>query len=458
MSPRYHVRAQVQAGTLRSRQKAARLCIGVGLSPKPMKYYVRIGTDAPQVLTPEQIFLLIKEGKVTPQTKACAVGAAAWTELGQLLPALFAPDAKPPGEDHGAMEFVGKAGHFLAEHGGEVAGLAKTFARRIVVSNFVAEAALPEERAQLEKAAIPVKSPMAQNYAAWRRAILWFSGIGLGVAAIIQFIQGWAEMFGPAVPTVFRLLTLALNALQIAAPVLILMAACRWVDIKRSRKGARWGWLIQFFGPLLLFLLPMQNFSDAAEWFVYFQKMQGQEVDIATVKAQLALDPTSLAQMNQGMMIVFGAAALIILVPRIFGLFPGIIRACLTMRTLVPESPLPGSVAAVVVPLYTMFLTLALVVAAQVGTTLVFLGIACLVVSPILLLTNLRSLVKPMDEASMNAHVTSLRIKMSMVTLLGLVLLLISIGDYWKQVRFAQLGDDEPAPPPPTSPTILPPT
>jgi hypothetical protein len=400
-----------------------------------MKYYVRIGTGDPQVLSPQEIFPLIKAGTITPQTKACAVGATAWSELGQLLPALFAPDAKPPEEEGGAMEFVGKAGHFLAEHGGEVAGLAKTFARRIVVSNFVSEAALPEERAQLEKAAIPVKSPMAQNYAAWRRAILWFSGLGLALAAIVQFCTDADLMFGRETPDVIRLLLIGLNGFQLAAPILILIAAWRWTDIRRSRKCARWGWIFLFLGPLLLFLFPLQNYSTTKELFLFLSGQGGEQMSGEQYDAIVAQSPQASTQINIMIVASFAFIAAGFMIPRIFGLFPGIIRACLTLRTLVPESPLPGSVAALIVPLYSMFLMLALVIASQAGNALVFTGIACLVLSPAILLFNVRLLTQPMDAASMNAHIKRLRIKMSLATATGIVFLIVAISDVWNKLN-----------------------
>lgn len=432
-----------------------------------MNYYVRIGTDAPQVLTPQQIFPLIKEGKVTPQTKACVVGASSWTELGQLLPALFAPDAKPPEGEHGAMELVGKAGHFLAEHGGEVAGLAKVFVRRIFASNFVAEAALPEERAILEKADIPVKSPMAQNYAAWRRAMLWFSGILLILATILTIIVEAGDMFKPIVPPVIRNMWIGLQILSIASPVLILMAAQRWMNMRRSRRRARWGWLVQFFGPLLLLLLPVKHLttnedlaraglavnyeaqvkqfdvqigqaSGAAREQLEKQleefKKEFQEREPELVKQVLATDARNIEQARNGIAAAMGLVVLVTLIPRVLGLFPGIVRSSLTLRTLVPESPVPGYIIALIEPLFMVFIMVCVVIAAQAGNALTFFGLVAFLASTFMLMREVRTLCTPMSAEAMNAHIAPLRKRLVVVAGAGLILILVGLHEAWKEV------------------------
>jgi hypothetical protein len=432
-----------------------------------MKYYVRIGTDAPQVLTPQQIFAFIKEGKVTAQTKACVVGASSWTELGQLVPQLFAPDAKPPEEEHGAMEFVGKAGHFLAEHGGEVASLAKVFMRRIFASNFVAEAALPEERAILEKADIPVKSPMAQNFAAWRRAMLWFSGIALIIATILTIIVEAGDTFRPMVPPVIRNMWIALQVISLLSPVLVIMAALRWMNMRRSRRRARWGWFLQFFGPLLLLLLPVKHLttnedlaraglaanyeaqvkqfneridqasgtdrSQLKEQLEAFEKdFKEREPDL--VRQVLATESQNIEQARTGIAAAMGLFVFITLAPRVVGLFPGIVRSSLTLRTLVPESPVPGYIIALIEPLFMVFIMVCVVIAAQAGNALTFFGLLAFLASTFMLMREVRTLCTPMNAEAMNAHIKPLRKRLLIVAGIGIILILVGLHEAWKEV------------------------
>lgn len=461
-----------------------------------MKYYVRIGADAPKILTAEEILALIQQGTITPTTKACAVGAASWSDICMLLPSLFQPNPTlpPPPAEHGAMEFMGK----LAEQSGEVASLAKVFARRIFASNFAAEAALPEERALLEKSEIPIRSPMAQNYVAWRRAILWVAGVALALAGLITFIDEFKVIFGDYVPPVLRFILLGTQALNFLAPVLIIHAALRWDKVRHSRRWARFGWLCQFLGPIILLLLPVKEMTTNEQLAGYLVEIEwstqkaetekqiekttdsaartqmkknledqekafrdGAKDQIAKVKAaldsgqkkweDLRKDKNFKFDMNSVMgnqevgaylggtaILAAGMTltALMTLLPRIFGMFPGIVRASLTLRTLVPESPLPGYVAALIEPLYVLLVLIVVVIASQISQWLIFDGLICLIVSAYFLVRNARTLSKPMDSASMTAHLKPLRKKMLICTVIGLIFIVAGISDYISSVGF----------------------
>jgi hypothetical protein len=405
-----------------------------------MKYYVRSGDAPPQPITKLEAYEWIQAGKLTQATPACEVGASQWSTAGQLMPELFQPGAQAPEDDNNAVvEMMGKAGHFLAEHSGEVAGLARLFTRRILVSNFTIENASPEERKQLESAALPVRSPMAQNYAAWRRAMLWFSGIGLAVAAVIQLISSFNEIFGKHVPFILRVMSFGIVALQAAAAVLILAAAVKWAQITRSRRMTRWGWVLGFFGPLLLFLLPLRHMGSDKEWIVYGMAQSSPEqaaeaANYTDAQIREIMQNPQMAMFGFTLIALFAAAALIILVPRVFGLFPGLIRACMTLRTLVPESPLPGYVAAVITPLYGVLLLVIMGLAAQIGSGPLFFGLVALLCSPLLLLKNLRELSKPKTPEEMNQHLRPLRLKMGIATVIGLIFILAMLGEHWEKL------------------------
>ena len=466
-----------------------------------MKYYVRIGTGAPQVLTAPEIFALVKQGTVNQSTKACVVGATQWTDLGVALPDLFKPGAEAPTEG-GATEFLGKAGHFLAETSGEVAGLAKVFARRIFASNFAAEAALPEERVALERSETPISSPMAQNYVAWRRAILWVAGIALSIAALITFINEFNGTFGANIPPVLRFILVGIQVLNILAPILILRAALRWTHVRRSRRLARFGWLCQFLGPILLMLIPVKELTTNEQLAAFLSETKwtqelaaskkviskmtdetqrkeqqkkleesekkfresGQKEEIAAMKTmldtgqknweaarkdkkefserveKLVADKDQAAGMYLAITALMAAqmavTALITLLPRIFGMFPGIVRASLTLRTLVPESPLPGYVVALIEPLYMLLVLVFVVLSSQLSEWQIFNGLICLLGSGYFLLSNARSLAKPADSAGMTAHLKPLRKKMLICTVIGLVLITAGIADYISQIGF----------------------
>ena len=406
-----------------------------------MKYYVRHGEAPPQPITKLETFELIQAGKVTAATPACEVGASQWSTVGQLMPELLEAGAKPPEDDSNAVvEIMGKAGHFIAEHSGEVASHARLFAGRILVSNFTKGHASAEERKQLENAALPVRSPMAQNYAAWRRAMLWFAGIGLGIAAMIHLISTFTQIFGKHIPFIMRVINFGMVALQAGAAAMIILAAVRWAQISRSRRMARWGWVLGFFGPLLLFLLPIRQLGSNREWLTFLYAQQGAEHATQVVQASDA-EIAQIMAGAQGTTILmtlglgFAMYAMFLLVPRVFGLFPGLVRSCMTLRTLVPESPLPGYVLAVITPLYATLLLVIMGLAAQAGSGPLFFGLVALLVSPILVLKNLRSLSKPASTEEMNEHLAPLRLKMSISTMVGIAFILAMMGQYWETLN-----------------------
>jgi hypothetical protein len=402
----------------------------------PMKYYLRLGATTTPPQTAADIFALIQLGRANAETQACKLGDSQWSALGALLPALFEPGARPPlpEEEGGAGDLAAKAGHFLAEHTGEVAGLTKLFASRILSSNFTTAHASPEERQELEAAAIPVKSPMAQNYAAWRRAMLWFSGIGLALAALLTLFGNGSTYFDGSVPKIMRFALVAEFLLLSGGSALVFLAALSWSKISLSRKQARRGWMLGFFGPLLMFLLPFGQLITNYELASMLHKQEGGTEALTAAQAEqfvagLKAHPEAALGLAVAFALLFAVLALSILIPRIFGIFPGLLRAALTLRTLVPESPLPGYIVALISPLYILLLMILLVIAAQAGSGAAFFGLLSLMGSPILLLLSVRRLSHPMPPEEMNAHLKPLRLKMVCCTMLGLLLLLGAFGE-----------------------------
>ena len=60
-----------------------------------------------------------------------------------------------------------------------------------------------------------------------------------------------------------------------------------------------------------------------------------------------------------------GLGAVLVLAPKIFGLFPGLIRCSLTVKTLLPETSTPGWLGIIIAPTYSLFLAMATITAIQ---------------------------------------------------------------------------------------------
>ena len=380
-----------------------------------MKYYIRTGDAPAQLMDESEIAALAQKGGANARTHACPVGAQSWSTLGQLLPHLFGDSATPPPPPTAPP--MANAGNVARDLAVKFAGKAKSFAHRILMSNFTVETVLPDESAALEKAAAPVKARAAQNYAAWRRAMLWFSGVGLAVGMLVDSVEEFKNTFIEPTLPFLRFILIGLLAIKIATPTLLIRAALRWTDIRASRKDARRAVFLTFVGPLLLLLIPVVAMSAPEEL------------------RKLGLES---AQHLMGFRIGLGLAAVIFLLPHFLGLFPGIIRACMTLRTLVPESPLPGIISALILPLFTMLLLIPLIVAAQAGSALLFLGFAGMLCLPVMLLRKIRLLLKPMDGATMNAQIGPLRKRAAIAWDIGLVLILVEVVNF---VQSHQLWD-----------------
>ncbi len=387
-------------------------------------YYILRNNQPNGPYSLDGLLAMRSRGEISDATHCCREGATAWDAVGSVLgpetapplppslpalpPQLPASPAVAPGGPHVPGAAAADFAHRVAGKSAEVSGLAGLFARRILASNFTNAAASADERATLLTASTPIEFPIGQNYVAWRRAILWFSGVGLSIAAIFQIGPTFKMLFDGSNPYLaLKLIGLALFALQVLAPALTLWAAWQWSEVKDSRRLARFAYFCQLVGPMLIFCIPVA-------WLV-----SGSRSELNALKSFYVL------------------LAVEILFPKIFALFPGLIRACLTLRTLLPESPMPGWVCTLIAPLYTLFYMLAVIIAGQAGSLYLFAAFVAFMLAPLFVVLDARRLCAPMIEADMNASLGSLRQRILITTIVGLVLLLISSVDVLKQLNIS---------------------
>ncbi|HEB53452.1 MAG TPA: hypothetical protein ENI87_09385, partial [bacterium] len=67
--------------------------------------------------------------------------------------------------------------------------LARRLLVRAVTSDFQRQRAADEERAELTATEHPVTHALAQDYAAWRRAVLWVAGVMLSIGVLIALLN-----------------------------------------------------------------------------------------------------------------------------------------------------------------------------------------------------------------------------------------------------------------------------
>jgi hypothetical protein len=437
------------------------------------QYYIAISGQSPVIMTSEQIQTQLGRGIATPESLVVAVGGSQWIPLRQAFPDWFPPPLLPlPEHNHPARQAVtpapasnllpagerfmtntaetlGHAGRVVSRNGAKLARAVHAFGTRIVASNFTKADASEKERHELEHAAVPVRSVMSQNYAAWRRAMLWFASVGLvftGFSSIVDFFQElssetliggdvsaeFTQQVGKAnadiinhtlrIPGIILFLDACTALIAVLAPVFVILAALKWSDVQKSRRLAWLGWLCVFIVPFLVLLFPIpalvnDNFGIHGSFF----KMDGFSVDMAPLKRGLW----------SGVGIIF---AIVTLAPHVLSVFPGILRACVTLRTLIPESPFPAWVCMVVAPLYAMLFGIIVVLALQSNHLVLAIGLGFILALPMLTLKNIRKLSQPATAEEMNDHLTAFKRKQTILQWVGVTLCLVGISSYYSQI------------------------
>lgn len=252
----------------------------------------------------------------------------------------------------------------------EAVALYKLFWSRILSSDFSVIRASPSEVDALQRSSAPVSSELAQDYASWRRSLLMVSLLMMGIGLLFNSLELIGTLSAKFMPGSFKAQSFFLFLAQVAATVLCGLAAFQWSELRRSRSLARFAWLTQFAGPVLIFLFPTGLFAKEPIF-------------------QLAL----------------GAIAGTTLLPKILGLFPGLIRSSLTLKTLLPETSVPGWLGIIVAPIYGTLLLSCAIVALQLSLYVLGFGFAMLACGVLVVVFCSESLLRPAVQAGASAAV-----------------------------------------------------
>lgn len=323
--------------------------------------------------------------------------------------------------------------------------------RRVIRSDFQREKATDEERRALEASPEPINNPMVQDYVAWRRSLLWVAAAfillyaGLTISSFQLFedaaaassgvtyddfraeqeglpqmawsdpgeIMGRSEWesrrreqarqnFGEENTDLVNGILVVLVAAVVLAAALTLMAARQWKSVRSSRRWSRAAWLVMFGVPFLVSFLPitaMMDFSHISE------NVQEQE------QARMMLGAS------------FALGVFMTIAPKAIALFPGIIRSCISLKTLVPESAVPGWIAALTAPVYAVFLlTLVSVMNQMQGDMMLVAGVLCFMAGPLIYVWKAEEVVRPHTPEETTTLLHGARQKASAFTLAGIAL------------------------------------
>jgi hypothetical protein len=232
---------------------------------------------------------------------------------------------------------------------------------------------------QQQLASHGVTGAAGQRYLAWRRAFLFVVALAALAAAVFIWIDVFEEKYFDGFGGVGSL-SLILNMLAaLALPGLALTAALLWSRPGLSRFLLLLGLAIGFLVPMLTNLLPFH-------WKIKSMPIEG----MGGFDGPPSSGPGPSAAGAGGVVFVF------LLLPYLLGLGAGWFRGGVRIKTLLPESVLPGWLVFAVVPLY-LFLalfTIALFVQAT-PYLLVFLALVCLLLTPLAYFIPIGTLLRP---------------------------------------------------------------
>lgn len=167
---------------------------------------------------------------------------------------------------------------------------------------------------------------------------------------------------------------LSLYAMPLAAMAVLLW----WTRLTRTFQILLTGFALAFFVPILLALCPWS-------WWGYVKP----HVSPEKVPAQYF---ESLAEST-----LEGVFYLVTLLPTVLSLVPGAQRACLRVKTLLPESMLPGWFLVAAAPFYALFLLVIFVAVNQIASDLIFvIGMFLFLAAPFIYVARAEVFVRPL--------------------------------------------------------------
>lgn len=247
-----------------------------------------------------------------------------------------------------------------------------SFLLRALLSNLRTVSVSAREQRKLE--ARGIADPTLQRYLVWRRStfalVLLPTLLSAGIATTNQFYDApgparfiW-NAFGvtatttnspPSSYTAFGVFADSVQLFSLfAVPLSALIAVFFWSRWKLSRRIILAGWLIAFLVPMLLALCPWG-------WWGYEDLSERYGAD----------DIRKYKRVVDGFR--EGASYLVTLMPTVLSLIPGVQYACLRIKTLQPESMLPGWFLVSASPFYSLLMLVVFVAINQVASDPLFL-------------------------------------------------------------------------------------
>ena len=298
---------------------------------------------------------------------------------------------------------------------------------RLLGSDFAEITPSPAEFLALKSHSPPVLNTDVQRFLVWRRVGLFVAGLCMSVKAVDDVLGLFGTLFGSEGmgsawnTSIFALAKLLGTGVEVVACGLCWLACIRWSAISVSRASARIAWLLLTVFPILVLTLPLTSLMS-------FEN----NVEKAYLNA------------------VFATAAVKVLVPWTLSFFPGIIRACLAFKSLMPEATGAGWILMCVAPLYAVVFVAAGLVLLQTGyTTHIAFGLLLIAASSLVYLGFGSRLVRPLSPADASRIIRAAKRTATILAVIGFGLGLYSLARqdwlaetvtwYWLAIFVARL-------------------
>ena len=307
-------------------------------------------------------------------------------------------DGTPAGAPSGAAKEKMRAA--AAGVGSVVKSLASTFGldlKRSSIADLTRVHATDTERAAQAAQTPPVTDPRAQDHFAWRLSTLRFAIWLLAASFVVTLIDFIVELASYESAEGVRAWVMYMPALaKLAAAGYLVFEVVRALAGGVHRPGRamrqlRRGWAVALIGPLIALLIPWVSMM----W----------TIDQAQINANMQA-----RFMVELMRLIMLVGVIVEALPALLSVFPGLFRAGLTMKTLLPTRSLAPVAAAAAGPFNALYLIVLLVIAQGLmgSWALPFVAIF-LLGAPLLTGWHCTALAKPMDAARASAGVSRVR-------------------------------------------------
>ena len=136
-----------------------------------------------------------------------------------------------------------------------------------------------------------------------------------------------------------------------------------------------------------------------------------------------------------------GLGAILVLTPKIFGLFPGLIRCSLTVKTLLPETSTPGWLGIIIAPTYSLFLAMATITAIQASEFILGAGFALLAIGMTVVILRAQFLLKATDQKEASETVKGIKRRQMLFQISGIACIAVSIFLRVENIDFSLFND-----------------